>query len=389
VRGLAILLVFVWHYASFAAVPGTPLAYALVPMRMWYTGVDLFFVLSGFLIGGILVDTRDRPDYFPSFYRRRAARILPLYALCLALFGVAAWLNTNEVAGLRTIANRPLPWHAYVTMTQNLWMLREGATINGVSVTWSLAVEEQVYLFLPLLVLWCPRKLLPYLAAGLVGTALVCRAIWPEAATLTLARLDAIGLGMVAALLVRHPRAWQSIATRPTVGWALLTVSVLSLALLTLHVVDPAGNGYALVAIGYAALLIAALRSDSSTLARVFSHPWLRWMGKVSYATYLIHMPVLFLAHGLLIHRDEHYPVITDWASAVVTLGSVVVTLLLAAASWRWFEGPILASQRGESRAPTLPRPIHGAQEPRFSEPPLRPNAAPPVPTPSPGSPPQ
>jgi peptidoglycan/LPS O-acetylase OafA/YrhL len=360
VRGLAILLVLIWHYASVSAVPGTGLAYALVPMRMWYTGVDLFFVLSGFLIGGILVDTRERHDYFRSFYKRRAARILPLYAVCLALFGVAVWLNTNGVAGLRTLANSPLPWYAYLTMTQNLWMIHSGAAINGVSVTWSLAVEEQVYLVLPLIVLWCPPKRLPLVVAAMIALALGCRALWPDASgTLTLARLDAIGLGMAIALLVRHRTLWAWFVVRPAIAWGLLGVSVISLALLTLRIVKPDGNGYALVAIGYASLLVAVLCSDSSWLARLFTQPWLRWMGKVSYAIYLIHMAVLFLAYGVLLRRDGHYPVVTDWTSAIVTLGSAATTLLLAAASWRWLEEPILASQRAASRAPTFPPRTH------------------------------
>src|SRR6266446_4286628 len=84
-RGIAILLVIVWHYAVelFAREPGSTAAYGLAVLRLSWSGVDLFFVLSGFLIGGILIDNRGARNYFRVFYFRRVCRIVPLYYLCL------------------------------------------------------------------------------------------------------------------------------------------------------------------------------------------------------------------------------------------------------------------------------------------------------------------
>lgn len=227
VRGLAIVLVLIWHYANFAIVapPGSTLAYALVPLRLTYTGVDLFFVLSGFLIGGILIDTRGRDGYFRAFYGRRALRILPVYVLAVASFYLLLLLRAQGVQGLAFITQAPLPFVAYATFTQNLAMITHGATVNGLSVTWSLAVEEQVYLVLPLVVALCPARKL--WIAGAVGIIIAfgTRIIWPDAAyVLTLSRLDTIGFGLLAALLIRHQsggRGWsgaRAASTSPS-GW--------------------------------------------------------------------------------------------------------------------------------------------------------------------------
>jgi peptidoglycan/LPS O-acetylase OafA/YrhL len=88
IRGLAILLVLVWHYFGHfeGVLQRSWQAYALATLRLSWSGVDLFFVLSGFLIGGILYDAKDSKSYYQTFYRRRILRIFPLYFLWIALF---------------------------------------------------------------------------------------------------------------------------------------------------------------------------------------------------------------------------------------------------------------------------------------------------------------
>jgi peptidoglycan/LPS O-acetylase OafA/YrhL len=91
VRGAAIALVLAWHYLArqIHAEPGSFVAYAMVPLRLSWSGVDLFFVLSGFLIGGILIESKGLPGAARTFWTRRACRILPLYGLTLCLFYIA------------------------------------------------------------------------------------------------------------------------------------------------------------------------------------------------------------------------------------------------------------------------------------------------------------
>ena len=141
-RGIAILSVYLYHALAWAVpyrVPMTPSARAMgTALQAGWLGVNLFFVLSGFLITGILVDTRDRKDYFKTFYVRRALRILPLYVLVLVVFKVAhgaTW--TYIIVCLLYLANFAPALHV------------SGPTLSPL---WSLAVEEQAYLIWPIVV---------------------------------------------------------------------------------------------------------------------------------------------------------------------------------------------------------------------------------------------
>lgn len=347
VRGLAILLVLIWHYASFVAPPGSRLAFALVPLRLTFTGVDLFFVLSGFLIGGILIDTRGRDRYFSSFYARRALRILPVYVAAVAFFYLLLLLRQNGVRGLTFATQGPLPFATYATFTQNLAMVTQGATVNGLSVTWSLAVEEQLYLVLPLVVALCAPQKLWIAGVAAIVIAIWTRMIWPDAAyLLSASRLDTIGLGLLAALLVRHPVWWPRLVRRPRILYLALAAGALGYTVVLLRVVDMVPLGFTVLAFCYVTLLLCALVSRTSIIARAFETRALRWLGKVSYTVYLVHMPAVFIAHGVLLDRDKDYPVIADVPSGLATLLALAATLGIAAASWRWFESPILALKR-------------------------------------------
>lgn len=116
-RGFAILLVLFFHCLSLpiAELRPNPLAYVKYATRLTWTGVDLFFVLSGFLIGGILVDARDSPRYFPVFYFRRACRILPAYIAYLLLILVSYRYFLPSHGGPSTIAEfePTMPWLSY------------------------------------------------------------------------------------------------------------------------------------------------------------------------------------------------------------------------------------------------------------------------------------
>ena len=152
IRGIAIGMVVLYHYffLTVVTIPGSTWAYVLAGGRLAWTGVDLFFVLSGFLIGGILIDARESSNYFKVFYARRFYRILPLYAvwfvgvqlMVLAIrFGIATksgWF----------LEDRLLPY-PYALFLQNFWMA-DANTVGGPTSggTWSLAIEEQFYLTL-------------------------------------------------------------------------------------------------------------------------------------------------------------------------------------------------------------------------------------------------
>jgi len=139
-------------------------------MNLAWTGVDLFFVLSGFLIGGILLDQGRANNFFQVFYVRRALRILPPYFLLLLSYLVTKmWLaptKPSEAAGL-LVPSPPL-W-IYGTFLQNFYFAGTGASgTPWLSATWSLAVEEQFYLCLPFLIFLVPSARLGPVLVGLI-----------------------------------------------------------------------------------------------------------------------------------------------------------------------------------------------------------------------------
>src|SRR5882757_1657709 len=161
-RGVAIAMVLVSHYAVFGFVTkhGSLTSYLKALPGLGWSGVDLFFVLSGFLIGGILLDARESSNYFQVFYARRFFRIVPIYAVVLLFFAVAGGVaRSAQGRDFTWLFANSMPWYAYATFTQNFWMVFHGsAGGNWLAPTWSLAVEEQFYLTLPLVVRFVSRQ---------------------------------------------------------------------------------------------------------------------------------------------------------------------------------------------------------------------------------------
>ncbi len=246
IRGIAILLVMVFHFWVFGIATGTRLwerVYASAAGMGW-VGVDLFFVLSGFLITGILYDSRGRQHYFQVFYGRRTVRIFPLYYASLALF---FWIIPFLLVRLHhsqfsETYNSPTAKLFAWTYLLNWYEGLRG--FNAVSLPlqhfWSLAVEEQFYLVWPILVLTLARRRLMVLCGGLMALGLVLRAVLyaihlPSAAyTLIFCRADSLAIGALVALSARDPRDWKTL-----VKWARYLTFPALCAVVVVRVLNP------------------------------------------------------------------------------------------------------------------------------------------------------
>jgi peptidoglycan/LPS O-acetylase OafA/YrhL len=355
-RGLACLLVLVCHYVHMQvdAVPGTAAAQVLRLLEFTWSGVDLFFVLSGFLLGGILLDHRGSPNLLPVFYIRRTCRIFPLYFAWLALFVLARPFLADSGRFAR-LFEEPFPLWSYATYFQNFLMAQRNQAGPGwLGVTWSLAVEEQFYLLLPALVLLTPPRRLPWLLAGLILAAPVCRAavvaFFPHHALtgyfLLPCRWDALFLGVLGAWAVRRP-AWQRRLPQFR-RWGYILLLFSAAGILGLMKWSPAKTspilmvgGYTWIAGFYLLLLLLALYTKP--VAAVVRNRPLMFLGSISYGTYLIHPAVAGLLHGQLRHAD---PRMDDLAGVAVTAAALGLTILLAWASYTYFEAPILSVGR-------------------------------------------
>lgn len=352
VRGVAILLVLIWHYGQnqLRGEPGTAVAALKQVLGFTWSGVDLFFVLSGFLIAGILIDQRQSPRYFQTFYIRRACRIFPIYYLNVLVFFGLALLAVGETGPLdRLFMSADVPFWSYATYTQNIYMGLHGAGTGGwLAVTWSLAIEEQFYLLLPFLIRFAPYRWLPYLLAWFILSAVTLRFAYPglSAYINTPWRADALLLGALIAWALRDDAIQDWL--RSTRTW-LGTVA----AAMAVGVVAAAWGGrlvlggpitHFVLALLYAGVILVLLLSPRGVMDRMLSVRWLRWLGTISYAVFLVHVPISALVHYWI--RGQ-FPSIASWADAAVTATALVLTLIVAQASYWLIERRMIALGHG------------------------------------------
>src|SRR6266436_21779 len=304
IRGIAIGLVLIAHFFEVVARPGSPLAYAFVPLRLTWTGVDLFFVLSGFLIGGILLDARPSSNYFRVFYTRRFFRIVPIYAVLLASVALAVYFSrAGFIAKNEQILVGALPWPPFVLFLQNFTMsLRGSWGIFPLGVTWSLAVEEQFYLTLPLLVRFLDRRsLLRFMLFAIAGAPLLRAFFFHRNPanffawyTLMPCRADSLLLGVLGAMVMREARLRDWLLEHRRLSSLVLGSLLAGAAFLGWRSPAPFGRlmataGFTWLGLTYLAFFLYALLYRDSWISHCLRWNWLCGLGVIAYGTYLFH----------------------------------------------------------------------------------------------------
>ena len=329
-RGLAVLAVVIYH--CHPRLEGTWLYYA----SLWgWAGVNLFFVLSGFLITSILLGSRKKPHYFRNFYARRVLRIWPVYVLLLlVVYLEAPWFIGPGILQ----AVKAAPWLAYIFFAQNLFHMSLPPALGP---TWSLAIEEQYYfLWAPLVrVLRRPWMLAAALAAAFIGSPLLrlCNFAWMTP-THTLIHLDGIALGSLLALAMHTlplpRRAWL---------WMGLGGLVLGIAAAATIAGGTAFLDSAL-AIGFAGAVLAAIASSGARnpLSAALRRGPLAFYGRISYGLYMIHIAI-FIFFGWFDLRMDRYGIPGNLAVVVFRLAASTAA---ATVLWYGFESQILKLKR-------------------------------------------
>ena len=220
VRGVAILVVMM-HNTSMKY----PILHSERLFSAGWMGVDLFFVLSGFLITGILLDTKGSEGYFKNFYVRRILRIWPLYfSLIFFMFVAVRFLNRSQYRGVIETSS---PWWAYLLFLQNFVGPISTGAAGPLGVTWSLAIEEQFYLIWPLMVRFCSVNQLRRLAVAEMCISPVLRYYLSlhnvDLYTNVFCRLDGLMAGALLALLIRSDHFVSSKLLKR--AWVLLVVA--------------------------------------------------------------------------------------------------------------------------------------------------------------------
>ena len=338
-RGLAALMVVAYHYlfVQVGVEVGSALWYIRAPLKLAWSGVDLFFVLSGFLITTILIGAKGSQDYFTTFYVRRVFRIFPVYFFMFGCFILAsAFLPpTNAlIAG-------SVPWWTYLLFVQNVAMWLQDS-FGGVwlAPTWSLAVEEQFYLFVPLIVLWLRPRYAVAALIVLAGLAPVLRLVFPGdmAFVMTPFRTDSLLVGSLLAYAMQSEAFVNLCRARIVVLYGLLSLLLVGIPIMMVRREWFGPFDFTWLSSIYVMLILIVQVSPRGVFARLFSNRILLWFGAMSYAIYMLHDAVLGLSYYLISGYD--HASLTGRSDLIVTILAFGITCGLAALSARYFEGP-------------------------------------------------
>ena len=327
VRAIAALMVFVFHFFQARGQQSR--------FFIGQTGVDLFFVLSGFLITLILLETREDEHAFSSLYIRRALRIFPLYYGYLVL---------------STLFHRAPAWQYWVYL-QN-FAIANGKEIGPPIHFWSLAVEEHFYFVWPILVLRLPKRLLPFVAGAFFVSSVIARIVLAKHGVdifyPTECRLDGLALGALLALA--YDAGMLRVVARSS--WFAGTAALLTTAFL----VKKFGGQHAdifqitkplVFSVLYAAATAIVLQNQIPFLNRYLSARPLRAIGRISYGLYVFHPALIQLVEK------------TNLASLPLQFVlALCLTFAVSWASWTFYEKPFLSLKSRFTPGRPLPRKV-------------------------------
>jgi peptidoglycan/LPS O-acetylase OafA/YrhL len=329
VRGIAIILVLIHNLHWFYWPP-----LALISKYGWM-GVDLFFVLSGFLITGILMDARGSANYFRNFYARRGLRIWPLYYLMLIFIFVMVPLIRPQDAA--EIFQRSTPWWSYAFFLQNFLVAAPVLAVGPLGVSWSLAVEEIFYLVWPFFVRYLSVERLQILAWVVLLASPRLRLDFLSRHWLIYSnpfcRLDGLMAGALLAILVRK-RGFVAIRL-VKLAWVAFLVGV-PLAITT------AAYGilwltFSIAALASAAFVYLGLFESHSWFRSLLTNRFLIFTGTISYALYLLHKIPDDVFKRL--HEKDAHPLAAFWAIVAISYLAAIVSRSLV-------EKPFLSLKR-------------------------------------------
>jgi peptidoglycan/LPS O-acetylase OafA/YrhL len=344
IRGFAALSIFIVHYAGGTHAFMGRFRYLAEPINFGWAAVSLFFVLSGYLISGILWDSIGTPNWWRRFYWRRSLRIFPLYYLAL-LIAIGHTIGSH---GLRSIFPGVLPYVVYLQNVPTIYpTLAKFPDVRSLSHFWSLAVEEQFYLIWPFVLAWLYPKadrarkvcLLVWLSSLAFRVAVFATGaghLW--AIAFLAARAGELSLGAYLALVVRDPTCKDRLFRRARWMFGASLSAVISVIVGTggagVESKEMATIGIAINALLFASLIGLSLRPG--LVASVFEIGWLRWLGRVSYGVYVYHILLGdafdWIASRIFpgVGREVHFLVLFFVAASG--------TLLVASLSYYFFE---------------------------------------------------
>jgi len=331
---------------------------AFIPVAALWTSIDLLFALSGLLITGILIETKSDPSYFRKFYMRRILRIFPLYYLLILLFSIYVYFVTVNPEAFAYFKNNIIYFLSY---TQNWYFIHAGIPRAGhINHTWSLAIDEQIYLVWPLLIWLCRNKrhLLMLSAITFIGSLVfrICYNLHIETTGSahpypyfhnTFSRLDAFAAGAFLYCLLRFFPGWLN--NRKAMIILLITLLAFIACGLADHSFERRGYymrnfGCSIAGLHFCTWLYFAVKKSNPLVNFICGNRLLVYTGKISYSLYVFHWFLLILLLpriSNLIKAETGF--FSPLASATICF---LLTFLVSALSYSFFEKPFMNLKR-------------------------------------------
>lgn len=346
-RGIAIIFVCFYHNFQFLQV-----------FNFGWTGVDLFFVLSGFLITDILMSSFNGKHFFRNFYIRRFLRIFPLYYGTLILFLIISpYFFSKHNINVYNYYNDNQFW--FWTHLQNWLFVKKGLNSSPfLTHFWSLAVEEQFYLFWPLIVYFLKENkkiktfiiVLIFLALSLrIYTWAISPADFVKYYCNTLTRMDSILVGCFLSIFIKEGHILSNKRLKLILSTCLFYILVGFFFGKTMNITNPYFStfGYTVFSILFATLLYIFIKKDFQVFRYMKKSILLNYIGKISYGIYVFHIPIYLVISSILMNiLHSHLKMNTLQALLSIATISLLLTLLASSLSFYLFERPILNLKR-------------------------------------------
>lgn len=360
IRGAAILVVLLHHSNCTEHADSLVLKVLQRFFASGWVGVDLFFVLSGFLITGILSDAKGRARYFTDFYLRRVLRIFPLYYGAVALMLVAFPYLFPARQEAHAILAKSQVWYWTYLINYAIVLVLKGWPPYGTGHFWSLAVEEQFYLIWPLLIFLLSRKRALHVSMALVVLGPICRALClgilaplPFNGTLTgnavanymflPGRMDALAIGATIALAAREQGGMISLLA-PARRLLPLSLAVLAVLAIVSHGSLSWSHrptqivGYSALGLACGALLVIGTVSPRTTLVgRITQSAFLRFLGRFSYSVYIFHVPIMLWLQDYWVATGDSLAIHGSKLLGQVAFTLVGSSMSIAFAVFTWY----------------------------------------------------
>ncbi len=362
-RGLAALGIVIVHYSSglswrLPVVATAERFYEMSPLCL-----DVFLILSGFLIGGILLRTRNAPDYYRTFYRRRFYRILPLYYAWIAIFFVFFFVGQGWGLTPPRNLSDTLYLASFALLFQNFFVSIIESTFI-VAPTWTLAVEEHFYLLAPVCVRRLSLRRLVQMLLGVILLAPLFRGVlfrfvahrekWADVATRIWSpcRADALAMGVLLAVIWRSPEVRDWVDRHISLCfWGMFAGSGSAMLLSWMARANVSFCSFLSVAFGRTGVEFASLSvivyllwRPKSAIARWFNSKPLLELGKISYCLYLIHWGILWMIYRFILHTRFGGHLRLDVVVAPIALA---ISIGIAELSWKYLESPLIQHAHG------------------------------------------